>query len=274
MMLIDGMESELVPASDRGLLYGDGLFETIAVRNGLPQRWPLHLQRLHEGCARLGITAPDDELLRQEALKVCVGAERGVLKIIVTRGDGGRGYRPPRPSTARRILALHPWPEYHANYACEGIEARLCTTPLAINPLLAGLKHLNRLEQVLARSEWDSPDIAEGIMLDTEGNLVEGTMSNLFLVQKGRLLTPTLERCGVAGIMRAEVLGVASSLGLPSEITRLDETQLVEADEVFFTNSIIGIWPLRKYKTRRWQSWPITQRLSQRLNMTVGMQHA
>lgn len=267
MMLIDGKEGDLISASDRGLLYGDGLFETIAVHNGTPQLWSLHMRRLHDGCRRLGIAIPDSDLLRQEAERVCTGARRAVLKVIITRGSGGRGYRIPQPSTPRRIVVSHPWPDYPQRYYREGIRARLCTTPLAVNPLLAGMKHLNRLEQVMARSEWDDPEIAEGIMLDTAGNLVEGTMSNLFLVRQGTLVTPPVEQCGVAGVMREHVLSLAEQMGIPSEIARLGIRDLEQADEVFFTNSIIGIWPLRQLRDIAWQCGPVTQHLMQVVNI-------
>lgn len=268
MMLIDGVESELVPASDRGLLYGDGLFETIAMLNGVPQLWQAHMQRLLDGCQRLGITPPDAEVLRQEVGRVAAGTKRAVAKIIITRGSGGRGYRPPLPAASRRIVSLHPWPDYPAEWYRDGVRAYLCETPLAINPHLAGVKHLNRLEQVLARGEWDAPDIAEGLMRDTTGVLVEGTMSNLFVVRDATLYTPALEQCGVAGVMRAQVLREAERLGIPSRVSRLELADLEQADEAFFTNSIIGIWPLQSLGVKEWIVGPITRRLMQ--SMGIG----
>ncbi len=262
-MLIDGKDSDLIAADDRGLLYGDGLFETLAVHNGEPRLWPQHMARLTQGCARLGITPPAADLLHDEARSLCAGSGRAVLKIIVTRGSGGRGYRPPSPALPRRILSLHPWPDYPEHWSRQGINVRLCDTPLGASPRLAGLKHLNRLEQVLARAEWDDPEIAEGLMLDTAGGLVEGTMSNLFLVRDGRLRTPALERCGVAGVMRARVLELAAQGGIACEVSELGLADLQAADEVFVCNSVIGIWPVRRVQNMEFTPGPVTRFLQQ-----------
>jgi 4-amino-4-deoxychorismate lyase len=262
-MLIDGKDSDQIAADDRGLLYGDGLFETFAVHSGEPQLWTQHMARLVRGCVRLGIEPPSVDLLQAEARALCAGSARAVLKIIVTRGSGGRGYRPPAPALPRRILSLHPWPDHPAHWPQQGVSVRLCDTPLGTNPRLAGLKHLNRLEQVLARAEWDDPDIAEGLMLDAAGGLVEGTMSNLFLVREGRLRTPALERCGVAGVMRARVLELAAQDGIACEVSDLGLADLQAADEVFVCNSIIGIWPVRRVQSMEFTPGPVTRFLQQ-----------
>lgn len=180
-MLINGQDSTTLSAQDRGLLYGDGLFETIAIRNGAPLRWERHLQRLMLGCERLGIPCPDVTTLTLESLDLCKGHDRAVLKLIVTRGVGGRGYRAPAQLQPTRILARHPWPDY-PDHARDGVRVRLCDMRLAQQPALAGIKHLNRLEQVLARAEWNDEDIAEGLLFDREDHVIEATMSNLFLV--------------------------------------------------------------------------------------------
>ncbi len=244
--LVNGVPATSLSLEERALHYGDGLFETLAIREGRPEFWEEHLRRLRSGCERLGFPAPDSRLLESEARQLCGERERGVLKIIVSRGTGGRGYRPPERANPTRILSLHPWPEWPESHQTQGVEARICSTPLACNPALAGIKHLNRLEQVLARAEWGDPAIAEGIMLSTDGHLVEGTMSNLFLVRDGRLLTPDLSRCGVAGIMREKVMESACRLGIECETLFLGLEELEKAEGVFLTNSLIGIWPVRR----------------------------
>lgn len=266
MILIDGQRTELVAADDRGLHYGDGVFETIATVKGRPQLWSRHMARLVEGCRRLAIPPPDENLLRAEAEQLmAIPQERAVLKIIVTRGSGGRGYRPPAACQPRRLLYLSPWPEYPASWARHGVEVHLCGTRLACNPALAGIKHLNRLEQVLARAEWDDPAIAEGLMLDTDGHVIEGTMSNLWLVQEGCLLTPSLERCGVAGVMRAHLLAQARELGLACSEAVLELSDLEQAEEVFLSNSLIGIWPVRRAGPWHYAPGEITRRMVQAL---------
>jgi len=202
------------------------------------------MHRLRAGCARLGIQPFKSTLLEAEAESIINGLDKGVLKLIVTRGSGGRGYRVPETSGCTRIMQLHPWPEYPTTCVEEGVKTRLCDIRLGHNPALAGIKHLNRLEQVLARQEWDDADIREGLLMDTGSNLIEGTMSNLFMVSNGVLMTPDLSRCGVAGIMRTIVLELAEQLGLDARITHIGQEVLIGADEVFLTNSLIGIWPV------------------------------
>ncbi|OOG21214.1 aminodeoxychorismate lyase, partial [Thioalkalivibrio denitrificans] len=186
MILVNGQPGEQLPVTDRGLAYGDGLFETLAVRNGRPQHWERHMARMAEGCARLVLPMPDPAVWRAEAQTVLSFGQSGALKLILTRGTGPRGYRPPRdPSPTRIVMGL----DAAATPGPETLKVRFCRTRLSRNPLLAGIKHLNRLEQVLARGEWQD-ECQEGIMLDTEGHVVEGTMSNLFLVREEALHTP------------------------------------------------------------------------------------
>jgi 4-amino-4-deoxychorismate lyase len=266
---INGVAVDCVDASDRGLLYGDGLFETIAVRNGRVFCWSRHMARLLAGCERLGIPAVDTVELAHEADELLAGTGHGVLKIIVTRGSGGRGYRVPETVVPRRILQLHPWPDFPPAAPETGVAVRLCKTRLCHNPLLAGIKHLNRLEQVLARREWDDHRIGEGLLLDVDGRLVEGTMSNLFLVRGESLLTPDLRRCGVAGIMRSVILEQAEQQLLTAEIRALDTADLLAADEVFLCNSLIGIWPVISIDGRPYRKGAITIRMQQLIQAEI-----
>lgn len=245
-MLINGVETDRIEATDRGLAFGDGLFETIAVRDGLPCLWRAHLERLRAGAERLRIPCPESALLRDECLRVAAGRPCAVLKVILTYGPGGRGYRRPEHSRPTRILNVHPWPEHPSDWPRTGVRVRLCDTPLGANPRLAGIKHLNRLEQVLARDEWDDPAVAEGLMCDGRGRVIAGTMSNLFAVRGGRLLTPTIDACGIAGTVRALTLRLAPAHGLAPETVDLTPADLAAADGLFLTNSLIGVWPVRR----------------------------
>lgn len=245
-MLINGVKTNRIPATDRGLQYGDGLYETIAVRDGKACLWQQHLQRLLSGCARLRIPEPDVNQLQQE-VKQEIGSKRhAVIKIIITRGKGDRGYRAPEKPMPRRIIQSSPWPEYPVDALEQGVQIQICSTRLSCNPVLSGIKHLNRLEQVVARSEWDEPNILEGLMLDFSGHVIEGTMSNLFLINKGRFITPNLDKCGVQGIMRDLVIEVAKSRKIPIEIRDITLKDLHTAQLLFLTNSIIGIWPVNE----------------------------
>ncbi len=246
-LLVNGEQTDRLPVLDRGIQYGDGLFETIAVREGRPCLWERHLRRLRRGCERLGIAPPDPAGLLAESQAVIQGRQRAVLKIVVTRGAGGRGYRPPQDPQPSRLIYCTPWPGYPEAYWKKGVAVRLCTTALGINPALAQIKHLNRLEQVLARSEWNDPAVFEGVMLDSDGRVIEGTMSNLFLVRKGCLVTPDLKRCGVAGILREVIIECAAALGIPLTIGDVRLEALQEADALFLSNSLIGILPVRRF---------------------------
>lgn len=262
LTLINGQESASVDVTDRGLQYGDGLFETIAVGDGRISLWDRHLERLADGCRRLAIVMPDQQLLRDEVQRVAGNVARAVVKIIVTRGSGGRGYRPDGCTLPTRVVQGLPWPKLPEAAARDGVHVRWCTLQLARQPRLAGLKHLNRLEQVLARAEWRD-EYAEGLMRDTAGLVIEGTMSNLFIVHQGVLTTPDLSESGVAGVVRAEVLARAPTLGIPVAVQAVTPAMVEAADELFLTNSLIGLWPIRQLETRNYVVGRITQALQQ-----------
>ncbi|HEY5603412.1 MAG TPA: aminodeoxychorismate lyase [Gammaproteobacteria bacterium] len=264
IFLINGVAGNHVPVTDRGLNYGDGLFETIKISAGAIQYWQQHMARLQRGCERLRIPPPDITLLHTEASQLinqyCAGAN-AVLKIIITRGSGQRGYKPPRSVMPTRIVAILPFPDYPNSFKNLGVKITICETRLASNPRLAGIKHLNRLEQVLASGEWEDHDIVDGIMLDNDMHVIEGTGSNLFWVYQGRLYTPSLMECGIEGILRDRVLQLAEKLQITVMIGRYFIEDLLSADEVFITNSIRGIWPVRQIDHNSFKPGPLTQQL-------------
>jgi 4-amino-4-deoxychorismate lyase len=241
-VLVNGSRQTTIDALDRGLQYGDGLFETIRIRRGRPRLLTLHLERLAEGCNRLRLPPPDEGQLRQEITAVSAEPE-SVVKVIVTRGVGDRGYRPSLRPTPTRIVATSALPDRPAECYSKGARLRTCRVRLSPNPALAGLKHLCRLEQVLARAEWQDESIAEGLMLDDQGLVVCGTQSNVFALAGGELLTPRVDRCGVAGVMRRAVLQWAARNALVARETSLRPEELMAASEVFLTNALIGAWP-------------------------------
>jgi 4-amino-4-deoxychorismate lyase len=265
LVWVNGQRSADVDARDRGLAFGDGLFETM--RYG-PHGIPLlayHLHRLQAGCSRLSI--PIDSTLLAQELDVALAAsiERqpsGVLKLIVTRGIGGRGYRASDVRGPTRVLIASPAPEYPPEWSRDGVVVRYCDLRLGASPALAGLKHLNRLEQVIARAEWDDPAIAEGLLCDTRGRIVEGVSTNLFLVSAGRVLTPVIEHCGVAGVMRQYLIEEGlRALGLSASEVACERGMLGGAQELFLCNSVVGIWPIRQLAGRTLAPGPLTQRI-------------
>ena len=255
---------EGVSPYDRGLHYGDGLFETIVCVKGQARLLSLHLERLSLGCERLRIALGDVAPLRAEIQNVAAAGE-ALVKVIVTRGEAvARGYGWAGTEVASRLVIRYPLPPENSG-ARDGIRAVVAKLRYGENPHLAGLKHLNRLEQVLARSEVPVEDAAELLVFSSCGNLVSGTMSNVFLVRQGRLLTPRLDRCGVAGVMRRVVLREAAAAGIPVEEDVLSQEHLASADEVFVTNARIGIWPVRALGGRDLGVGPITRRVQARL---------
>jgi 4-amino-4-deoxychorismate lyase len=262
MIVINGEHQSSVSYADRGLHYGDGLFETLEILNGQAVFLDRHLNRLSAGCERLLIPAPNPDLLTQEITELVQSCVHAVLKIIITRGVGGRGYKQPETITATRALSLHPFPKYPTRYKTQGVNVRFCNTKLGQNQRLAGVKHLNRLEQVLARAEWQDPDIQEGLMFDSDNNLIEGTMSNVFLVEDERLLTPQLDKCGVDGIIRNIIIEQATINGLSVAQLPINKARILAADEVFMTNSIIGLWPVKNLQNQFFQTGAITSQLS------------
>jgi 4-amino-4-deoxychorismate lyase len=238
---INGRKSTRIDYRDRGLQYGDGVFETMRVRRGRVRLLEYHLERLYAGCRQLQIAGPSLLGLRRELEQIATRRSEGVLKLIVTRGLGPRGYRPSGRERCTRILALHALPKSVVTDAPMPMRVRLCATPLGVNPRLAGLKTLNRLESVLARSEWKDARIWEGLMQDVDQNIVCGTMSNLFLRRGSTLMTPMLDRCGVAGVMRRWILEAVGELGLSPVERRIRWQDLSEAEEVFMSNAVVGL---------------------------------
>ncbi|MDT8404195.1 aminodeoxychorismate lyase [Sulfuriflexus sp.] len=267
MMLINGVVGHELPATDRAVHYGDGVFETIAVFNGQPRGWHRHMQRLVVGCAKLGISQPDTGQLASEARQLYKdygeGQARLVLKLIISRGSGGRGYRPAAGVAPTRIVALYPWPEHAYDWYKVGIRLHVCETRLACNPALAGIKHLNRLENILASSEWQDKDIDEGLMCNMQGEVIAGTMSNVFAVIDGSLHTPSLGQCGITGTMRARVIEAGVELGIRINERAIQLEELYEADELFVCNSILSIVAVRQLGEHHYAvPGVVTQRLA------------
>lgn len=269
LWLVNGQPTGVDPA-DRGLAFGDGLFETMAVDDGEIRWLGLHLDRLEHGCRRLAIPAPPRASLERELRAHCPRDGRAVAKLILTRGSSPRGYAPPDPATPTRVLGILPWPEYPAAHYRDGIAVRVCELRLGESAALAGLKHLCRLEQVLAQLELDGRPVDQGLLLDTSGHVVGGTSSNLFAVFGGELVTPVLSRCGIKGVMRRAVLEAAEALGIRTAERDLTLAQLLRADELFMTNALIGVWPVALLDAQRFAVGSVAKRLMAHLGYGHG----
>ena len=254
-----------IAVADRGLHYGDGLFETMWVYRGRVRFLADHLARLAKGCARLGLPAPDLTLLQQEIDAVTEGAERGVLKVLMTRGVGGRGYAPPEECGTTRIVALYPAPPSVA----PTVTVDWCRVRLGRNAMLAGIKHLNRLEQVLAQRELGDRGIDEGLMLDSEDELIGAVAGNVFVVHQGVLLTPDLRFCGVEGVMRKRVIIAAAALQITVRIQALTPEHVAQADEVFITNAVRGVRSVVAMGAQRLPEGAVAERVRSHLRLRM-----
>ncbi len=257
--LINGSPDATLSSADRGVSYGDGLFETIRIKDRKPVYWDLHLQRLLNGCEQLKLSI-DPNLLPAQLLQDTLwllrqqGTEDGVLKIIITRGSGQRGYKFSQDILPTRICSLANGVSNNGALKKQGGRLYSCQLKLGVQPLLAGLKHLNRLENVMARSEWDT-DYDEGLLQDIYGNVIEGVMSNIFMVKDNLLLTPLLNTAGVSGIIRGRVIAWAHEQKLTVKEAAIPHDTLQEADHLFISNSLWGVIPIIHYNGHTFTHW-------------------
>ena len=265
-------EEAAVSVFDRGFQYGDGVFETIALVDGEFRDQDAHLARLARGAELLGIPAPQPGAFEADMAELARGlgsGDRAVIKLNYTRGSGGRGLLPPAEPAPTRVAMRLPWPGHPAEWADAGVRLITCRTRQVSGAALDGrIKSMNQLNHIVARMEWTDPGIAEGLLRDGEGRVVEGTVSNLFLVRDGELVTPDLAGAGLPGITRGRVLEVAESLRIPVRAGAVWPGDLSGADELFLTNSIIGIWPVCELDGRSVADGapgPVTRRLQRAL---------
>ena len=251
-----------IDPANRGLAYGDGVFETMRVQRGEIPLWPRHLARLCDGALRLGIVLPSIEVIESRIANLAAGHDAGVLKLVLTRGEGGRGYAPFVDAEPVWLLALHPLPDSPTS----GLHLHWCETRLALQPALAGIKHCNWLDQVLARAEVDAAGCDEGLVLDTAGRVTSATAANLLILRNGRWLTPAVDDCGVAGVLRGWLLeqGLADVVSLPPDAVE-------SADALALCNAVRGILPVSMLGARRWSPHPAVTQLQERLAMAYPM---
>ncbi len=261
MVLVNGTPADAVPSGDRGLAYGDGVFRTFPMRAARASHWTRHYAALSRDCARLGIACPAAAVLERDLAEVSRSEPDCVVKVIITRGTGERGYRPSAAARPLRAVMTSRLPEHSALHANSGIRTRRCRLSLGRQPALAGIKHLNRLENVLARAEWRDDGIAEGLLGSDDGQVIGGTMSNLFIVEHGQLVTPDLACCGVAGVTRERVIDACANHGMPCHVDHIGWPRFARAEEAFVVNSLIGLWPIREFEGAPYPTGPVAQRV-------------
>ena len=261
MTLVNGSEQSVISVTDRGLAYGDGLFETIMVVNGEMPLWPYHHARLLKGLLALNITL-EAERLRNDidqllALTSRTSSDLHILKVIVTRVAGGRGYQSTE-TEANLIVSLYPL-ELEIGKS-DGVSVHICQQRLPCGVSWAGLKTLNQLPYVLAASERDNTAYSEGILLSTQGDIVEATARNVFIVNNEKVYTPRLDQNGVAGVMREVIIDkITPQLGIECAEASMTMNDLLAAEEIFLTNSITGVWPVIQVEQKSIKVGPVTR---------------
>jgi len=238
--------SAAIPAAwERAIAYGDGFFETVLVIDGSAALWTLHLARLAETAKRLNIHC-DIAAVERDFVACVKQHNNAVIKIIIARAGGHRGYRAQTATNSTLSIKAYPIPQFSQQRLTQGIRLHVCHQRLSHNPALAGIKHLNRLEQVVAANERNEQLADEGLLLDETGSVIEGVSSNVFVLREKTLLTPSLHHCGVAGVMRAAVMQqLANQIHLAVEERRLTLNDCLAADGMFICNSVIGIVPVQ-----------------------------
>lgn len=263
--LINNKFTEKLSIMDRGFSYGDGFFETMIWENLggnvkpilKVQYWERHIQRIKDGCKLMQIQFPDYSILLNQRNKILVrsfnsGMKSGILKLIITRGLGGRGYK--FESNMKSTLAFLSFkktkqPEI---FYKRGIDLTYCKTKLSVNDRLSGLKHLNRLDSVLARSEWDD-EYFDGVFLDIDDNLIEGTMTNIFFIKKDILITPPIVGAGISGIIRKVVMENAKLFFKKILVKKINKKFIDDFDQMFVTNSVIKVLPVRSLNKKKFK---------------------
>jgi 4-amino-4-deoxychorismate lyase len=259
--LVNGESGGTLDPSDRGVAYGDGVFRTLLLKEGRPVCWDLHYRKLCSDCEAIALPCPPSETLVVELAAAAARRREAAGKIIVTRGVGLRGYAPPTHPEPTRIVSASPLPKYPNSFRDEGVQVHRCRLRLGVQSRLAGVKHLNRLENVLARMEWSDPAVAEGLLLDAEDHVIEGIATNLFLVREGVLHTPDLSRCGVSGVTRERIIHAAVRERVPLRVAAIPWQEIMRSEEVILVNSLIGAWQIRSLESRRWACGTWTSRI-------------
>ncbi|MDH2919407.1 MAG: aminodeoxychorismate lyase [Sideroxydans sp.] len=270
-MLINGQVGQSISIRDRGLLYGDGVFRTLRAQRGIALHQNLHLQKIQQDCAKLGIHCPALSHLEHELAGLLVQHPNAIIKLIITRGIAQRGYAASADGEPTHLWDVSELPVYPAQNYTLGIALRICELRLSQQPRLAGIKHLNRLENVLAANEPHAAKFAEGLLLDAQGNVIEAIRSNVFIVQSGVLLTPDLTQCGVAGVQRDRVIAYAAQHAMPLQIRTISLAEVLAADEVFLVNSVLGLWSVRECGNRHWHDFAMAQKLAALFEQERGL---
>ncbi len=266
MVWVNGTLSDVVAVGDRSFQYGDGCFTTILTKDGKIQHWALHVERMEACLDVLDIAKPDWQLVEQWLEPALLFDEKAGLKIHISRGVGGRGYSPSHLEQPNVTISHFAFPSHYAQWQTEGLDICVCSKRMGLNPMLAGHKHNNRLEQVLLKGEMDKAGFADGLCLDIHGHIVETTSANVFWVKGGTLYTPSLDNAGVSGIARKIILNHSAELGMKVVTGDFELDHLDNAEEVFISNALLEVAPITRISQHQYSIGIQTRRFQEIFN--------
>ncbi|MYM59932.1 aminodeoxychorismate lyase [Vibrio sp. OCN044] len=266
MYWVNGREAETISLHDRSFQYGDGCFTTMLVKGGQVQYWDLHKERMQSCLGLLGISPPDWSQVEGWMQNAITGKTESGIKLHISRGEGGRGYSPSKIKGPNVIISAFDFPAHYASWMTEGVQLGICSNRLGHNPMLAGHKHNNRLEQVLLKSEMDEKDLSDGIVLDIKANVIETTMANVFWVNQGVVYTPDLTNAGVKGVMQRVIIDSATKNGIEVRVGDYSLKELYAAEEVFISNSLLRIAPVKAIGSQSYAKGSVTKTIQEMIN--------
>ncbi|MGF1908242.1 aminodeoxychorismate lyase [Vibrio kasasachensis] len=266
MYWLNGQTADSISLLDRSFQYGDGCFTTMLTKQGKLMYWSYHLQRMQACLDALAIPQPDWNQVETWLNLAANNESLAGLKLHISRGEGGRGYSATQVSAPNVTINDFAYPAHYLQWQEQGIELGVCRTRLGINPLLAGHKHNNRLEQVLVKTELDERALADAVVLNISGNVIETSMANLFWRQGEILYTPDLDVSGVAGVARRRVLEHAKLQNIPVQLGQFELADLLRANEVFITNSLLGIAPIKAIESQSFSIGTMTRSIQETLS--------
>lgn len=241
--LVNGIQQNHIDIESRGFAYGDGLFTTAKILNGEVQYLKQHIERLVIGCNKLGINAPESSALTLQLKAVAKNYSLAVLKVVISASSGGRGYARSLNNSHDEIIMVYDYPAHYDNQACAGISLGVSDQRIGVNPMLSGLKHLNRLEQVLLRQELSASNVDDLLVMNINNEVIEATSANLFYFMNDQLYTPDVKYSGVNGIMRQTLLK-----HYPETIVKTTSlNEISKAQAMFICNCVMGIMPIANF---------------------------
>lgn len=261
--LINGTFKKISPF-DRAFQYGDGIFRTFVVENKKVLHWKHHYQKIVEDCLALKIIPPKEKDLLIDIDTLFKSNKKSVGKFIISRGNSERGYKFSEDIVHNRFLIKTEMPIYPKEYFEQGVNLFVCKQKLSTS-ILSGVKHLNRLENIIARQEWKGDYYFDGILLDQHGHVIECISCNIFMRIGNTIYTPKIKQVGIKGVTRGLIIKTSIKLGFKIKETTFKLDKLLQSDEVLITNSLFGVLQVKEIKKKSWHHQELAALFNQSL---------